>query len=304
MFVNRAAAVTVRTPAKLNLFFEVLGKRGDGFHEIETLMAPIGLYDVLHFEPHAGPAIELDCRWAEAQANGPDSPLGDLPPPDKNIATRALELLRARAGVSRGASVQLIKRIPCAAGLGGGSSDAAAALLAGNQGWEINLPLPNLMKLAAEIGSDVPFFLTGQAAICRGRGELIEPVRGLGCLHFVVVRPPQGLSTAKVYANCRVPTEPKPLGLLVSALRSGNLGQAGRLIHNQLEPAARELSPWIDRLRDEFARVDCVAARMSGSGSSYFGLCRNARHARRACARMQSRGVGRVFAVRSVSEDF
>ncbi|MBI3837859.1 MAG: 4-(cytidine 5'-diphospho)-2-C-methyl-D-erythritol kinase [Planctomycetia bacterium] len=297
MNVHRlAASAVVRAPAKLNLFFEVLAKRNDGFHEIETLMVSVSLYDTLVATADPGGQVSLDCRWA---AHGRQDVRGRLPPEHENLATRAVELLRRRSGVEYGVKLELIKRIPAAAGLGGGSSDAAAALLAANAVWKLGWGREALANVAVELGSDVPFFLGGGVAVCRGRGERIEPVAGLGSLHFVVVRPPEGLSTAKVYANCRVAPEPRPLAPLVEALRAGDMRRIGRLIHNRLQPAAESLSPWIGRLQWEFARLDCLAAQMSGSGTSYFGICRHARHARRVARCLQARGVGQVFAVSS-----
>ena len=122
-----------------------------------------------------------------------------MPEGPDNLVVRAVELVRRRAGVRRGAKLLLVKRIPAAAGLGGGSSDAAAALVAANEGWRLGRSRDELADWAAELGSDVPFFLAGGPAICRGRGERVEPVAGLGALDFVVVRPPEGLSTAAVY---------------------------------------------------------------------------------------------------------
>ena len=263
MEVHRSAAgVTVRAPAKLNLFFEVLAKRSDGFHEIETLMAPIGLEDRLHFAPTTNGELHLTCRWAddvvrhdravatEAQQSAlvfqQSASSGDLPPAESNLAWRTLDLLRRRANVAAGVEVELIKRIPAAAGLGGGSSDAAAALLAGNIGWELHWPIERLAALAAELGSDVPFFLYGGPAICRGRGEQIETIGRLPALWFVVVRPPAGLSTAEVYRRCR----PGPIDTqyssqrLAEALRHGNLRTARTLFANRLEEPASQLSPW------------------------------------------------------------
>ena len=297
MYVQRLAwGVHVQAPAKLNLFFEVFGKRNDGFHEIETLMVPIGLYDSLSFEPQTSGPITVDCRWA---AGGDGSPLGELPASQSNIVTRALELLRQRAGINDGARVRLLKRIPLAAGLGGGSSDAAAALVAANIGWKIGWSTSALSELAGALGSDVPFFFAPGAAICRGRGELIEPVAGIGSWHFVLVRPPEGLSTASVYARCQASRDGRSSTALIDAMRRGDARRIAATVHNALEPAAESLSPWIGRLRREFQRLDCVATQMSGSGSSYFGICRNARHARRAAELLKSRGVGRVYAVRS-----
>jgi 4-diphosphocytidyl-2-C-methyl-D-erythritol kinase len=291
-----ASGIRIQAPAKLNLFFEVLGKRSDGFHEIETLMAPIGLYDELVFEASTD-NVEVDCHWSEPSVRGSHSTLGDLPSATNNLATRAVMLLRERAGVEQGARIRLVKRIPAAAGLGGGSSDAAAALIAANLGWGLGWSRARLSELAATLGSDVPFFLAGGPAICRGRGERIEPIAGLGEWHAVVVRPPVGLSTREVYERSEVPQQPATLEPLMEAMRNGNLHAVGKHLQNRLEPAAAQLSSWINRLRDEFRRVDCPAAQMSGSGSSYFGLFRSARQARRAGKQLAACGVGRVFVV-------
>ena len=134
----------------------------------------------------------------------------DVPRDGKNLVLRAVELVRRRTGTKQGARLRLIKRIPTAAGLGGGSSDAAAALVAANLGWKLGLSLPELAALAAELGSDVPFFLNRGPAVCRGRGERIEPADGLGLMNFVVVRPPEGLATAAVYGVCRPAASPRP----------------------------------------------------------------------------------------------
>jgi 4-diphosphocytidyl-2-C-methyl-D-erythritol kinase len=310
MEIHRSAAdITVLAPAKLNLYFEVLAQRLDGFHEIETLMVPIGLYDLLRFRPDDSGVLRLECRWAEDVVRGdrdvsgpPEATAkfsrGQLPPERDNLAWRALELLRARSGTAAGGQVELVKRIPAAAGLGGGSSDAAAALIAGNLAWQLNWPVARLADLAAELGSDVPFFLQSGAAVCRGRGERIAQVGRLGALHFLVIRPDAGLSTAQVYARCRPGVSQGTEGL-IQALRCGDLRTAARHFCNRLEPAAKQLSPWPGRLRAEFARLDCVVAQMSGSGSSYFGLCRHARQTRRLARRLAARRLGRVFALRS-----
>ena len=242
------------------------------------------------------PQVLVDCRWA-TRFGGPDYPLGPLPPAAENLATRAVELLRRRSGIERGIAIELFKHIPSAAGMGGGSSDAAAALLAANAVWNLGWTRAALGQLGAELGSDVPFFLGSGAAVCRGRGERIEEVAGLGPIHFVVVRPPEGLSTAKVYAACRVADKPRSVAPLIEVLRGGDTRRLGGLVHNRLEAAAGTLSPWIGRLQHELAAEDCLAAQMSGSGSAYFGICRHARHARRVARRLQARGIGHVCAV-------
>ncbi|MBN2024278.1 MAG: 4-(cytidine 5'-diphospho)-2-C-methyl-D-erythritol kinase [Pirellulales bacterium] len=298
-----ATQVVVEAPAKLNLFFEVLGKRGDGFHEIETLMAPIGLWDTLYFEEDRSGQIRLDCRQAIRGLPGepidpPDTQLGCVPEGAGNLVFRAVELLRQRAGVRRGAALRLVKRIPVAAGLGGGSTDAAAALVAANEGWRLGWSRRALADLAAELGSDVPFFLSGGPAVCRGRGERIEPLEPCRAFDFVVVRPAVGLSTANVYKACQPAGKPRSMVAILDAISKGNAARVGRLLFNRLEPAAVALCGELARLRENMARQDFLGYGMSGSGTCYFGLCRHTRHARRVAGRLQATGVGTVFAVR------
>ncbi len=287
-FHRDSVDIVIQTPAKLNLFFEVLGKRADGFHEIETLMVPIDLFDSVFFKEDSSGQIQLDCDKAESVPDG-----------HANLVYRAVELLRRRANVHSGARLRLVKRIPIAAGLGGGSSDAAAALLAANKGWGLDWSRDELGELAAELGSDVPFFLVDGAAVCRGRGERIGPIGGLGALCFVVVRPPAGLSTADVYRTCRPARQPRQLAPVLDALSGGDLSAAGRLLFNRLQPAAAKLSPWIHKLETELEKQDCLGHLMSGSGTCYFGLCRHMRQARRVATRLQARGIGVAYAVQA-----
>jgi 4-diphosphocytidyl-2-C-methyl-D-erythritol kinase len=300
MHIHRSpVALVVHAPAKLNLFFEVLGKRSDGYHEIETLMCPIDLYDSLHFQEDPNGALELRCRRASGASGLRGRGLCEVPEGPDNLVMQAVELVRRRSSVRRGAKLRLVKRIPAAAGLGGGSSDAAAALVAANEGWRLGRSREELAAWAAELGSDVPFFLAGGPAICRGRGEEVSPVAGLGALHFVVVRPPAGLATAIVYGVCRVATQPQTAGPLVEALRQRDWKQVARRVFNRLQPAAEALSPWVKRLQQEFAQLDFLGYGMSGSGTSYFGLCRHARQARRSARRLETYNLGSVFALRS-----
>ena len=290
--------MVVQAPAKLNLFFEVLAKRIDGYHEIQTLVYPINLYDTLYFREHSRGQVELGLESTSGVWESDDSGSLAVPRDTDNLAVRAVELLRRRAGISRGAILRLVKRIPSAAGLGGGSSDAAAALVAGNVGWNLGWSRTELGQLAAELGSDVPLFLVDGPSFCQGRGELVEPVSGLGLLHFVVVRPPVGLSTAEVYGVCKAARTARCVTPLLNSLGRGDLRPAGRSFFNRLELAAETLSPWIGQLRREFAQADCLGYQMSGSGSCYFGLCSHACHARRVARRMQASGSGTALAVR------
>lgn len=300
MHIHRSPVdLVIQAPAKLNLFFEVLAKRSDGYHEIESLMCPIDLYDTLHFEEDPSGQLRLRCRRVFGAGGSKGRGLSEVPYGSDNLVVRAVELVRQKTGIRRGAKLRLIKRIPAAAGLGGGSSDAAAALVAANEGWQLGRSDEELSRWAAELGSDVPFFLAGGPAVCRGRGELVTSVDGLGAMHFVVVKPPEGLATAAVYRACRAAEQAQSVEPFIAALRQGDWSQVGSRLLNRLQPAAETLSPWIGRLREEFSRLDFVGHGMSGSGTSYFGVCRNARHARLAARQLGQRGVGAVFAVRS-----
>jgi 4-diphosphocytidyl-2-C-methyl-D-erythritol kinase len=304
MYVRRRGTlVEVETPAKVNLFLEVLSRRADGFHEIETLMVPIGLYDRVSLAANSTGTLSLTCRWAHGvegyrTRHGSDGTgvWEAIPANDDNLALRSLTLLRQLSGVRAGADVRLVKRIPAAAGLGGASSDAAAVLAAANIAWRLGWSRKQLAEVGAQLGSDVPFFLQDGACLCRGRGELIEPIRGCKPLHLVVGRPPGGLATAAVYRACSPAAQPRRADGLVTAACGGDVVQVGRLLFNRLQEAAERLSPWIERLRDAFGQLDCLGHQMSGSGTSYLGLCRHAGHARGVAARLRAAGWGAVFA--------
>lgn len=303
--------LTFNAPAKLNLFLEVIAKRQDGFHEIETLMTAINLYDRISVTALDAGQTQLTSRWAsgmEPQAvsrNGPNtaSMSNTLPKEADNIVWKAVERLRQRAGTDAGIAIDLIKRIPPAAGLGGASSDAAATLVAANRLWGLGWSRERLADVASELGSDIPFFL-GQrysgagVAICRGRGEQIEAIRDVPPLHFVIVKPAVGLSTPEVYKHCKPAATSRPVEPLVDALLRGRV--AANHFFNRLEETAVEIAPIIATLRDVFNRADCLAHQMSGSGSSYFGVCSTARRARCLANRIRGIGYGQVFRASAV----
>lgn len=298
------AAWEVFAPAKLNLYLDVLGRRSDGFHELETLMAPIRLYDVLQWHArrpdNAAQPPGLSLRYDSTTA----AMLRAAAPADeRNLVWRAAVLLAKRAGIEPHGAITLTKRIPVQAGLGGGSSDAAAALVLLNAAWGLDYPRAELSPLAAELGSDVPFFLAGRSAVCRGRGEIVAPLPALPRLDVVVAVPRAGVSTSAAFqlldqppTGDRRPPEPsRRLAHLVEKLQSGSVAAAGRWMANALQPAASRLLPEIDRLGTHFARGSCCAHLLTGSGSAYFGVMRSARQARRLAAQLASTNVGTVF---------
>jgi 4-diphosphocytidyl-2-C-methyl-D-erythritol kinase len=256
-------SVVVRAPAKVNLFLEVLGKRTDGYHEIATLMVAVSLEDTLVFREEASSAIHLRCDHTEL-STGPE-----------NLIVRAAELLRERSGCRRGAGIELTKRIPLSAGLAGGSTDAAATLAGLNRLWQLGWTDAELAGLGAELGSDVPFFFSPPAAWCTGRGEKIEPVKLGTPLHFVLVCPTRGLSTAEVYRNAAVPERPVSGTELCEAVRGGDVASTGRLLHNRLQGAAERLCPEVAQWCRRLTELEPAGVLMSGSGSSVFALCRD-----------------------------
>lgn len=309
-FRRHATHLEIFAPAKINLFLEVLARRSDGYHEINTVLSALGIFDTLKFAATDDPEIVLDCRWAHGLAAraaakptvpAHELPLDQIPLGPKNLTWQAAQLLRNRAGISMGARISLLKRIPAAAGLGGASSDAAAVLLAANIAWRLNWPIEKLAAIAADLGSDVPFLLAGGSAVATGRGERLSSVR-LPPLHVVIVKPPVGLSTPRVYAACQARATATGPDALLQLLVAGRAALAAQHLVNDLQPPAAHLTPWIEKLRQEFGRQPVLGHQMSGSGSSYFALCRSARQARRLAATLRARNIGWVsYATTEVS---
>ncbi|HEV3259742.1 MAG TPA: 4-(cytidine 5'-diphospho)-2-C-methyl-D-erythritol kinase [Gemmataceae bacterium] len=260
---RHADTVAVWAPAKVNLYLEVLAKRADGYHDIETLMVAVSLYDTLEFKEEASGEIRLRCGHP-GLGTGPD-----------NLVCRAATLLRQRTGCDRGARIRLTKRIPLAAGLAGGSTDAAATLAGLNRLWRLGLTRADLAALGAELGSDVAFFFSTPAAWCTGRGEQVTPCPLGKSLLFVLVCPPVGLSTADVYRGVTVPAQPLSGDDIRRAARAGDREAIGRCLHNRLQPVAEGLCPMVATLRSRLEGLGPAGQLMSGSGTSLFALCRD-----------------------------
>lgn len=284
------AALTLRAPAKVNLFLEIVAKRADGFHAVETLMLAVSLADTLEFAPADNDAIDLTCSDPGLSV-GPD-----------NLVVRAAEQLRQHAGKRLGATIRLTKRIPTQAGLGGGSSDAATTLVGLNRLWRLGLGVGELTKLAASLGSDTAFFLRPPAGWCTGRGEVIEPRTVGRRLHLVLVKPSFGLATADVYRGARVPDAPMDGTALQAAMAAGDVVEMGRRLHNRLQQPAEVLRPELASLRARLAAVRPAGWLLSGSGSTMFALARDFRDARRIAEEVLAGGPAdgtRTWIVRS-----
>lgn len=299
---STGASLIVQAPAKLNLYLDVKTRRPDGYHDLETLIVPITLCDTLRLvrksKGDRGISLRLHDCTARKTAGGHIADghgVETLPTDDRNLVVKAIAAIRSALGITSGVAIDLWKRIPSRAGLGGGSSDAAAALRAGLQLWSEpgrNMLSPSkLLDIAAGLGSDVPVMLGPQAAVCRGRGELVERTRlpaGLAC---VLVKPPEGLGAGEVFSELTASDfrnhQAGRLTRLIGALRTGRLREAGRWMANDLEFPAGRLTPWIARIREVFATLPVAAHQMSGSGSVYFGLCYSHRQANQIAAQLR-----------------
>jgi 4-diphosphocytidyl-2-C-methyl-D-erythritol kinase len=295
-------------PAKLNLYLDLLGRRDDGFHEVETVMVPIRLADTVSFRPLSAAEcstpgeVRLNVRACAPLGANVDLPA--IPTGPENLVVRAVNLLRERSGCELGAAIELVKRVPSAAGLGGGSSDAAAALRLANVCWRLGWTSERLTEVAAAVGSDVPFFLTNGAAICRGRGERVERLRPIAPIHVVIVKPRVGLDTGDVYRayaaqnNRTAPTSTNRSSLsnFVASLQRSSPQRVGRVLHNALQSAASSLANCIGKIEAAFNELDFIGHQLTGSGTAYFGICRHARHARRLADILRLKQLGLVYA--------
>ena len=277
--MNFQSTVTIRAHAKINLDLRVLGTRPDGFHELRTVFQALALHDVLHCIPREGP-FAIECTSA------------GVPLDASNLIWRAAETLwkaLRRAGTVRDVVIQLEKHIPLQAGLGGGSADAAATLVALAQLWRVPVKPSQLTDLAAHIGSDVPFFLSGGTALGLGRGEEVYPLADLPRHWVVLLIPGFGVSTSEAYGwydaereLSRAPREPQYV--------PGPWPSRAAQMINDLEAPIAAHHPEIDHMKAALKRTGAVAAAMSGSGSTVFGLFQKGRDALKAMQHLRGSG--------------
>ena len=259
-----------KSPCKVNLLLNILGKRPDGFHEIETVMQPVSVCDEMTFE-RAGSGLQLTCSHPE------------LPTDSQNLVHRAAASFIAAANISDGVRIHLQKHLPLAGGMGGGSGNAATTLLALNELFDLPLPLEKLHRLAATLGSDIPFFLQNKPALATGRGENIQPFEPFPSLHgkaFLLIHPGFGISTPWAYQNlARFPDvlngKPGRARQLISKLQTGDLRSAVGELYNSLEAPAFEKFPVLKLYQEFLCENGALAALMSGSGSTTFAIAEN-----------------------------
>ncbi|SEL20991.1 4-diphosphocytidyl-2-C-methyl-D-erythritol kinase [Blastococcus sp. DSM 46786] len=292
--------VVVRAPAKINVHLGVGPLRADGFHALHTVYLAVSLHDTVTARPGEG----LSLRMSGEGADGP----GLVPADRTNLVWRAAELLARHAGVRADADLEVAKSIPVAAGLAGGSADAAATLVALDTLWGTRAGREDLLRLAADLGSDVPFGLVGGVALGTGRGEQVSPVLAAGRWHWVLGIAGEGLSTPAVYgeldrmrADGRVPdvTGPTPAEPVLAALRTGSTTELAAALANDLQPAALALRPDLRRALRAAEDAGARAALVSGSGPTVAALAADEDSAVRLAAELA--GVGVFRTVRAVS---
>jgi 4-diphosphocytidyl-2-C-methyl-D-erythritol kinase len=251
-----------KAPAKINLMLDVLHKRPDGFHEVEMVMTMIDLADRLEMSEQKRDTIIIT------------SQAGYIPLDEKNLAFQAARLIKERYDVKKGVHIHLDKKIPVAAGLAGGSSDAAATLRGLNRLWGLGIPQEELLALGAELGSDVPFCVTGGTALATGRGEVLTPIPNPPQCWVIVAKPPINVSTAEVYGRLRsehIQHHPSA-ERMVEALTQGSFQQMCQSLGNVLEEVTLKMHPEVQQLKEGMLKLGADGALMSGSGPTVFGL--------------------------------
>ena len=282
-------SISFKTPAKVNLGLHILGKREDGFHELETLFQMVNWCD----------QIKIEClsRGLELVCNQPD-----IPTDKDNLVIRAAHILQTRYPERcKGARIHLNKNIPHGAGLGGGSGNAAGVLLGLNFLWGLKLKREDLISVASELGSDVPFFLFSSCAIGRGRGEILEPVKNSIRFYVLMVYPGFAVPTASVYGNLKLKLTKREnnISILKNFLLQSEFAQLGAAWSNDLELFVFKEYPGLSGIKKEMLALGAKGALLSGSGSTVFGVFDNPKTANSAYARLD-RGKFMLFLAESV----
>jgi 4-diphosphocytidyl-2-C-methyl-D-erythritol kinase len=284
--LERVPTVTVRVPAKVNLYLGVGARRPDGYHELANVFQAVSLYDEVAAAPGPGVSVRVEGEFAAG-----------VPTDSSNLAARAAALLAKKTGADPAVRLTITKSIPVEGGMAGGSADAAGALLACDALWGTNLSREELIELAAVLGADVPFALTGGTALGTERGDRLTSVLARGSYHWVLAFADGGLSTAAVYAEIdrlradRVLPEPKTPESLMSALRAGDANALGHVLENDLTRAAIKLRPQLSRTLDAGRELGVLGAVISGSGPTTAFLCKSDEDAIRVAAALPAEGV-------------
>ncbi len=272
----------VKAPAKLNLRLKITGRRPDGYHELVSLMVPIDLFDLLELRVIGKRGIELSCEGFRVPAS------------ENNLAYQAALSFLSKARIEQGVSIKLTKHIPVAAGLGGGSSDAAATLLTLNEIWSQPFSLSELHAIAVQLGADVPFFLHSKPSLATGIGEILEPVEKWPKLWYVIVTPPVQVSTSWVYGHLKLELTRGEYDYIVKFLKSVPFAVSA-ILENDLEKVTSTRFPVIATIKEFLVNAGAEGALMTGSGPSVFGVFSSLNQALSAKQFLISQSLGDVF---------
>ena len=278
--------------AKINWQLSVLGRRADGFHELRTIFQTITLHDELTFAERADNRLQLTCDASE------------IPVDERNLIQRAAVLLKERYGSRFGASIHLGKRIPTEAGLGGGSSNAAVALLGLAFLWKLKISKDELCALGARLGADVPFFFTGGTALGTGLGEQVAPLTEVSAAHLLIVTPDAKMATAEAYRELNARALTKADGDTILPISRADEHFADSFpdaLHNDFERVVFRLKPEIERAKNSLVLKGARRALMTGSGSSIFGIFENQETQERAARALRAETRWRVFSCSTLS---
>jgi 4-diphosphocytidyl-2-C-methyl-D-erythritol kinase len=283
--------ISEKAPAKINLTLDAVYKRTDGYHELETIMTTIDLAD------------RIDLMSKETGMIRLESSSGLVPQDERNLAYRAAALLKKKIGVKHGVHIYIHKHVPVAAGLAGGSSDAAATLRGLNRLWKLGLADAQLAEIGAEIGSDVPFCIYSNTSIAQGRGEILTPLTAPPSCWVVLAKPMHGVSTADVFDNLKVDQikEHPDTQAMLQAVTSQDYVTIYQKLANVLEPVTMEMYPEVQRLKEKMIQFGADGVVMSGSGPVVYGLVEKEYRARRLMNSLRG-FCQQVFAVRMLGQ--
>ncbi|MFC0190367.1 4-(cytidine 5'-diphospho)-2-C-methyl-D-erythritol kinase [Fictibacillus aquaticus] len=282
--------VSVKAPAKINLSLDVLSKRPDGYHEVEMVMTTVDLADRIELTP-------LEENKITIESSG-----GFVPLDGRNLAYQAALLLKEEFHIKEGVHIHISKHIPVAAGLAGGSSDAAAALKGLNEMWGLNLSLDELAERGAKIGSDVSFCVYGGTALATGRGEFIQLLNAPPPCWVLLAKPPIGVSTAEVYRNLKVDNLEHPdTAAMVDAIKQKDFSKVCSQLGNVLESVTLNMYPEVRQIKEQMIRLGADGVLMSGSGPTVFGLFQHESRVQRVYNGLRG-FCNEVYAVRILGE--
>lgn len=277
----------IQAPAKINVMLKIVGRRSDGYHNLVSVMVPVDLYDYIHLHSTQKPGIQLTCRGLS------------LPSGEGNLVFSAAEAFYREAGITPRIRLTLDKVIPVAAGLGGGSSDAAVTLIALNDHHKKLLPQQRLTAIAAKLGADVPFFLYRKACIATGVGDILEPLDLWPRLWYLIVKPACSVSTEWAYRNFKLELTSTSTEDILNYLKKQPF-EISRLLENDLEKVTASYFPVILTIKKALLEAGAAGASMSGSGPSVFGVFKDRDRLNDAARVVSSLELGQVFAVRGL----